>query len=96
MHALLTRLACTLFDTVDPTGQHHSVNSTDTSTCYQHLVSWTDTSACYLHLVTQVVSRETEVEFYMHITIEAGLERTLLHTAAAHDLSHDRVTRSSL
>ncbi len=50
MRVLLTRLACTLFDTVGPSGQHHSVNSTDTSTCYHHLVSWTDTSACYLHL----------------------------------------------
>jgi hypothetical protein len=32
MHVLLTRLACTFFDTVDTSWQHHSVNSTDTST----------------------------------------------------------------
>ena len=52
----LTRLPCTLFNKVDPSWQHHSVISTDTSTCYQHLVSWTYTSACYLHLVTLKLS----------------------------------------
>jgi len=37
------------FNTLDPR-QHHSVSSTDTSTCYPHLVSCTDISECYLHL----------------------------------------------
>ena len=40
-------LACTLFNTVDPSWQHHSASSTDTSTCYQHLVSWT----MYRHII---------------------------------------------
>ncbi len=34
-----TRLACTLFSTVDPSWKHHSVSSTETSTCYHHLVT---------------------------------------------------------
>jgi hypothetical protein len=41
---------------MDPSRQHRSVSSTDTSTCYHHLVSWIGTSACYLHLVTLTLS----------------------------------------
>jgi len=79
----LTRLSCTLFNTVDPSWQHHSVRSTDTSTCHQH------DSSCEVdrHISMLSSSCDSEVEFYMHITIEAWMAYARsFNTAAMHAL----------
>ncbi len=73
----LTRLA-----SVACTHAHHSVSSTDTSTCYYPSIS----GELLDRHIRMLSSSCDSVDFDMQITIEAGPECTLFNTAGMHAL----------
>jgi hypothetical protein len=73
-------MAWKLFNTVDPSWQHHSVSSTD------NIDMLSTSSELDRHIRMLSSSCDSEVDFDMQITIEAGPECTLFNTAGMHAL----------